>query len=135
PRPGEEEVYATRSWDAYRRVEGGGGEAPLYYATQVLGDDPIAPGAEALDLSKAVDGTLWVAVLGEKGVDKRQLAKGIVNIGVVPDTDVPSMADVAPCPGGKPSSDKPTVRWQASTGVFDGAKPRYHDLSPLGDTT
>ncbi len=33
-----------------RDAQGGAGHAPLYYATQVLGDDPTAPGAEALDL-------------------------------------------------------------------------------------
>src|SRR5262249_35012590 len=75
------------------------------------------------------------AVLGEKGVDKLALGGGTVNIGIVPDTVVPSMADVAPCPGAGGGSSTSSVVWQLSTGVIDGVKPRYRDVSPVGDTT
>jgi hypothetical protein len=135
PKAGEEEAYATRSWDAYRRSGGSSGSEPVYYATQVLGADPTAPGAAALDLSTAVDGTLWVAVLAEKGFDKPSLASKILNVAVVPDTVVPTIADVVPCPGTKNVPDTRSVTWQVSTGHVDGVKPRYQDLSPVGDTT
>jgi predicted phage baseplate assembly protein len=138
PSTDEETAYATRSWDAYRASEsatGGSGEKPAYYTTQVLGEDPTAPGATALDLSSAVDGTLWLAVLGEKGVDVPSLAGGTLNIGIAPDTDVLSMADVVPCPGAGGTSSASSITWQISTGRVDDGTPRYHDLSPVGDTT
>ena len=61
-------------------------EAPAYYDDQVLGDDPAAPGAAALDLSTAVDGVLWVAVLGENEPrQSRRSHDAIINIGFVPE--------------------------------------------------
>src|SRR4249920_244656 len=80
PEPGEELEFATRAWDARRRMPGAGeDEAPEYYATEVLGADPAAPGATALDLSTSVDGMLWIAVLGEPAA-KDALADAILNI-------------------------------------------------------
>src|SRR3954447_2292386 len=135
PQPGEETEFATRAWDARRRMPGvGTGEAPEYYATQVLGEDPAAPGATALDLETAVDGILWVPVLGEQAA-KNALAHAILNIGYVPDEEVPSMADVDACPGLPERSVTRSVVWQASTGTIDGAKPRYVTLGHVGDTT
>jgi hypothetical protein len=136
PNPGEEREFATRSWDAYRRSPAAGEQdAPVYYETQVLGDDPTAPGATPLDLTRAVDGTLWIAVLGERGADKAALGDAIVSVGFVPDDVVPAMPDVDPCPGAGPASTTSSVVWQVSTGVVEAGKPRYLTLSPLGDTT
>ena len=115
PSTNEETTYAERSWDAYLKSESpGGNEAPAYYATQVLGTDPTAPGATALDLSTAVDGTLWIAVLAEKTAQRALLANGILNIGIVPDTVVPTMADVAPCPGAGGATSTSSVVWLMS---------------------
>src|SRR3954454_23552232 len=68
PAPGEELEFATRAWDAHVNGPAAGpDDAPQYYATEVLGEDPAKPGATALDLSTAVDGILWLPVLAERG--------------------------------------------------------------------
>lgn len=136
PQPGEEQEFATRAWDAHVQNESDShGEQPVYYAAQVLGDDPTTPGAEALDLSTAVDGMLWVAVLAEKGSDLSKLGDAIVNIGIATDDTAPVPADTQPCPGGAGSSAAPSVVWQLSTGIVDGTVPRYTTVGPVGDTT
>ena len=41
PNPGEETEFATRAWDAHlQTASAGDDEEPVYYAVQVLGDDP-----------------------------------------------------------------------------------------------
>ena len=47
PKPGEEEAFATRAWDAYRRIDtcAARPRRPSTTRPQVLGDDPTAPGA------------------------------------------------------------------------------------------
>jgi hypothetical protein len=135
PQPGEELEFATRAWDARRRMPGAGpSEAPEYYEAEVLAEDPAAPGATALDLTTSVDGMLWIAVLGEPAA-KYALADAIVNVGYVPDEDVPTMAEVDPCPGVPAADQTRSVVWQASTHIVDGAQPRYVTLGPVGDTT
>lgn len=138
PQAGEEQEYATRAWDAHLESETSTAddEQPVYYAVQPLADDPTAPGATALDLSTAVDGMLWVAVLGEKGSDISQLGDAIVNIGVATDDVAPAPADTAPCPGaGASQPTGPSIVWQASTGAIDASGPRYAALGSVGDTT
>lgn len=137
PQAGEEEEFALRAWDAHVQSEtSSGDEQPVYYAVQVLGDDPTAPGAVALDLSTAVDGMLWVAVLGEKGSDVNALADAIINLGLAPDEVVPSMDEVDPCPGSPATAaTTPSAVWQVSTGLVDNGVPRYSVLRPVGDTT
>lgn len=137
PQPGEEEEFATRAWDAHVASEAASpDETPVYYDVQVLGDDPTVPGATALDLSTAVDGMLWVAVLGEQGSDIGSLHDATVNIGVATDEVVPSMAEVDACPGATATAaSTSSVVWQVSTGIVDGSVPRYLALSPVGDTT
>lgn len=144
PEPGEELEFATRAWDAFRRSPAAGGtDTPLYYETKLLDDDPTKPSAEALDLTNAVDGVLWVPVLGEKNFDQRELHDAIVNVGIVLDELVPTMAEVDACPGLTPpanaagtSAARPSIVWELSSGAFaaDG-RPRYLPLSPVGDTT
>ena len=135
PLPGEELEFATRAWDARRRTPGAGAnEAPEYYATEVLGEDPAAPGATALDLSTSVDGMLWIAVLGDPAA-KDALADAILNVGYVPDEEVPTMAEVDPCPGIPAQDNRQSIVWQASTQIVEGATPRYVTLGPVGDTT
>ena len=137
PQAGEEAEFATRAWDAHLRSgSAAANETPIYYDVQLLGDDPTAPGATALDLSTAVDGMIWVAVLGENGSDKAALHDATVNIGIATDEIVPSMDEVDACPGAAAStSSTSSVVWQVSTGIVDGSVPRYDTLSPVGDTT
>jgi hypothetical protein len=137
PEEGEEKEFATRAWDARRRATGSvQNETPLYYATQTLDLDPTKPGAEALDLSTAVDSMLWVAVVAEKGADQSKLRDGILNVGIVPDEVVLSMTDVEACPGAGDGPRGPSIVWQLSTGQLDSnGVPRYATVTPLGDTT
>ncbi|MDQ5822192.1 MAG: putative baseplate assembly protein [Actinomycetota bacterium] len=136
PKAGEEDHFATRALQARRDLGiGDPREPPAYYAAQLLDPDPNAAEAEALDLSRAVDRMLWIAVLSEPGADLEALRGGIVNVGFVPDEVVLSMADVDACPGEGDIPRGPSVVWQASTPQTVADEPRYQAVSVVGDTT
>jgi hypothetical protein len=138
PAAGEEQEFATRAIDARLRRPGAGGqpEQPVYYATTVLGPDPTAPEAVALDLGVAVDRRLWVAVLADDPAQLEKLRNGILNVGVVPDEVVLAMADVDACPGEGDAAKPPSVVWQVSTTQLDArGEPTYRAISVVGDTT
>ncbi|MEA2194701.1 MAG: hypothetical protein QOG42_1135 [Solirubrobacteraceae bacterium] len=107
--------------------------AALFYAPQVLGDDPLAADATLLELPEAVDGALWVAVLSDHPA---ALDGQAISLGVAWDGDPGPMAERPPCPGPGAGRPGPPVIWQVSAGTLDAAgEPRYETLALLGDTT
>jgi hypothetical protein len=134
PDPGSEPEpveFALRALDAIGGLKPG--EAPAYYATQLLPTDDTQP---AVDFGATVDKILWVAVVAEKGLDPNKLAGSLINIGFVPDAILPSIDQVESCPGVGPQVHGPAVEWEISTGVIDGnSQPVYKSLAVEGDTT
>jgi len=107
--------------------------AATFYAPQVLGEDPLEPGAALLELPEAVDGTLWVAVLAG---DPAPLAGAALSLGCVWDGDPGAVADREACPGPGAGRPAPPVVWQVSTGRLDrDGEPVYRTLEAVGDTT
>lgn len=115
-------------------------EAPrLYYETRLL--DPAAPG-EVLDLSSAVDGMLWIALLAEKGFDKtawdRDSGEGaLVDIGFEPDLPAAALDDAQACPGLNAAASAPQLLWQVSTPrpLTDQGQPQWVTLRLMADNT
>lgn len=114
----------------------------LFYKTTPIPTDPSAPGVEAVDLSTAVDDTLWIAVVAD---DKDQvdairigMASKIINIGVLPDQTVESKSDVTACPGASATDVTTEIHWQISTTKTSSGEllqPIFRTLNPVGDTT
>jgi predicted phage baseplate assembly protein len=85
------------------------GEVPELFAPSVLGPDPAAPGFVPLDVSQAIDQTLWVAVLGLPGASPSTLdglftadgplAGDPLVLGFASDTVYPTLEEVDPCAG------------------------------------
>lgn len=129
---GDAALYAA----AAAVAAGVGDEAPrAYYATEVLGEDPAVPGFRPIDFRRTVDGVLWLAVLGGDDADPARLGGAVLNLGFVPDPEVPTMEEVDPCPGAAsgPASDE--VVWEVSTAEMRGGAPVYRPLAVVGDTT
>ncbi|MGE3309000.1 MAG: putative baseplate assembly protein [Limisphaerales bacterium] len=127
----ESHEYVLRTLDALGGLETG--ESADYYQNQLVSKDDSEP---PVDFGATVDGMLWVAVLAEKNADKSELADGLLNLGFVPDAEVPSMADVDPCPGDGLRTTGPAVEWQitSATPAADG-QPRYITVKVEGDST
>lgn len=112
------------------------GEQPVYYVDKLTAEDPAAPGAAPVDFAEAVDGTVWIAVLAERGLDPSRLGGATLNLGFVPDENPGPIAESDPCPGAGSGRTSPPVVWQASTGEpGPDASPRYATLQQLQDTT
>ena len=116
-------------------------EAAAAYENEIVPEDGDGL---PIDFRAAVDGTLWVAVLAEGKLDvaerRKQLAQSpdgpmILNLGLIPDQEAPSAADVAPCPGASSDPEVSSVAWQISTGRLDGERPIYAPLRLQGDST
>ncbi|MGW3668120.1 putative baseplate assembly protein [Streptomyces sp. NPDC005141] len=121
-------------------------EEPVFYRTALLAKDPTTPGALPLDMPKAVDGTLWLAVIAE-GVENAEDAEALksagsplvgadLNLGVALTPQLPGMFAVEPCLGSRPGGTPPQVEWQISTTEYSpGGEPRYTSLELLADST
>jgi predicted phage baseplate assembly protein len=115
------------------------GAQRLYYETRLL--DPAAPG-DVLDLSSAVDGALWIAVLAERGFDRaawqRDSGEGaLINIGFEPELPAATLDDAQACPGLNAAASAPQLLWQVSTSrplTADG-RPQWAALRMVADTT
>jgi predicted phage baseplate assembly protein len=135
PLPDDEEIrrYAANV------VEAAGlkpGERAVYYSNEYLVADPSAAGATSVDVGAAVDRMLWIAVLGERGVDPAKLAGQTINVGVIPDLVVREDDAPTPSPGaGAQQPSPPPLRWQVSTYRPTDAEPVYRALEIVGDST
>jgi hypothetical protein len=108
-------------------------EDAAYYQNQAV---PLDGQGIPVDFSSTVDGMLWVAVLAEKGADPTKLGFALLNLGFVPDPTVPTIDQVAACPGAGPTATGPSVEWQISSGQLDGSgNPVYLAIASEGDTT
>lgn len=134
PSDPEAVAFAARAIDARGGLADG--EEPVYYEARATPSDPAAPDALAVDFGAAVDAMLWIAVLSTDATSTASLLGAAINVGFAPDEDVLGMAEVAPCPGEGFVAPAPSVVWQVSTGVLDGAgRPTYRTLELLADTT
>ncbi|HEX3131865.1 MAG TPA: putative baseplate assembly protein [Thermoanaerobaculia bacterium] len=107
--------------------------------------ETVPPAGDGLpvDFGQAVDGMVWVAVLAPDE-DTAGLRKTIselpdpahLNLGFIPDREVPSAAEVDACPGEGAADPQGAVEWQISTGRMDAdGNPVYLPLRLGGDTT
>src|SRR6185503_8185734 len=120
------------------------GEQAAFYVNQTVPGDPSASDAVPVDFSlaaapvdfqKSVDGAIWIAVRKIKNTDLTKLGGALINIGFVPDPEVPSMEQVDACPGVAPGTGVEMI-WQASTGVVDSnGQPTFTTIAVEGDTT
>jgi hypothetical protein len=147
PPSGDEEIeFAARALEARGGLAEG--EEAVYYTNLLVPADPAAPGALPRDVGEAVDRMLWVAVLRDDGAGLAELVEAarsgtglgrhvpLLNLGVVFDELVPTMAEVEPCPGEGATSPTPPVVWQISTGRLDAdGAPQYATLAVEGDFT
>lgn len=106
-----------------------------FYVTELLPEDPSAPSAEPVDVDRSVDGSLWLAVLAEKGASLDALGAATLNIGFLPDDDPGAMGDRSPCPGPGDGLPTPPVLWEVSVVDAGSGDPAYRTLTPLADTT
>lgn len=111
----------------------------VYYHSEVL--DPAAAEPAAVDFGAAVDGTIWIALLAEKGFDRAAWTRcdrpaALLNVGFEPDLPAAGLADAAPCAGGDGAASAPLLEWQILTArpLRDG-QPQYARLRVAGDTT
>jgi hypothetical protein len=132
PEDPEAIAYAARAIDARGGLAAD--ERAVYYMNRTVPLDPAAPGAEAVDFRAAVDGMLWIAVLGEEGVEAA-LRSQVINLGFVLD-EVVGTADVRACAGEGAGGRSAPLEWQVSTGRFAADdRPVYRTLACVGDTT
>lgn len=121
------------------------GEEPVFYRPEMLAEDPTTPGTPPLDVPKAVDGTVWLAVATEDAhaVEALRhagspLAGAEVSLGVALDPQLPGMFAVDACPGpdARTTDVPPQVEWQVSTIVAgDDGEPQYTSLELVADST
>ncbi|MFJ9752249.1 putative baseplate assembly protein [Streptomyces chartreusis] len=117
---------------------------PVFYRAEFLAEDPTVPGAPRLQLPKAVDGTLWLAVFAGDPKDAEALRAGPLlagaqlSVGVALDPQLPGMFAVDACPGADPPLDgvPPQLEWQISGSVpGDDGEPVYRALELTADST
>lgn len=134
-------------------------ERPELFTSDVLAADPAAPDFRPLDVSQAIDHTLWIAVraesatLGELTRADGPLARGPLTLGIAGVVDYPALETVQPCPGADPGPERApsagaegtgpegmrageAFHWQVSTVLAraDGL-PEYLPLEVLRDST
>lgn len=121
--------FVVRTLDA---VQLSTNQEPAYYQTQTI---PLDAMGLPVNVGAVVDGMLWIAVLGLRGVDLAQMGGAAVNIGFIPDPIAPAMDQIQACPGAGATPGENALEWQASTGQFKNGQPVYASLTIIGDTT
>jgi len=109
----------------------------LYYETRIF--DAPAPG-QFLDLGRAVDGMLWLAVLAEKGFDKsawQGSEPALLSIGFEPELPAAALDEARACPGLAAAASAPQLLWQVSTArpLTAEGRPQWAALRVVADTT
>ena len=139
PGDGDVKDYTQATLDALGIAESGA----AFYQTTEVPPDPEAPDAAPVDLSKAVDRALWIAVLSTDSTDVNALKGATLNIGFVPDEWDVTMGDVKPCPGEcacggeiDTATEEDDLLWHASMPDphVNGA-PAYRTLTPVSNST
>ncbi|MBK5224422.1 MAG: putative baseplate assembly protein [Acidimicrobiia bacterium] len=135
------EEYVIRAADAL----GADRDSVASYRTSFGAHEPMRPGGDVLDPAAAIDGNLYVALLGvEPGADLTAMAGGALSIGVTPASEVPSMEvrALTPCPDAGDAPPSPPMQWQicttqpvADAPEPDAADPVWRSLDIIGDTT
>lgn len=146
PAPTDPDLVAAAQ-AALDSIDGADNRTPAYYVPTPLPADPGTPGALPLDVPSAVDGTLWVALLGPlptTAVTDLMRAGGpldgqVINIGIALDPELTSMFEVDPCPGRTPAiggAPSPQIEWQISVDDLSAeGQPVYRTLPVVSDTT
>jgi predicted phage baseplate assembly protein len=121
----------------------------VFYETVEVPSDPLAAGAQPLDVSQTLDQSLWIALLRKDTTDIAQLDGRTLFVGIAFDETVPTpfaLQDLTPddtagfrATGLDPQPDSglgaelPKMLWQMWNGP--SAKEPFTTLSVLGDTT
>ncbi len=116
-------------------------QAAAAYRTSFGAHEPGRPGGDVLDPAVSIDATLFIALTSE-AVDLTGMADGLLTIGVVPASVVPTMADRAPCPGEGFEVPSPPMQWQVCTTTPvpgaanpDTADPVWRRLEVVADSS
>jgi len=133
PTTPEAREFTTAAIDARNGLRPG--ERAAYYRTEIVPEDPTAPGALPVNFRATVDGALWIAVLRTPTTGIGPLAKALLNIGFVPDEEVQSIDEVAQCPGVRPGDRGPEMIWEIATRTIVDGAPEYQVVATEGDTT
>lgn len=92
--------------------------------------------AEPLDITRTVDGMIWLAILKQQGDERRDLRGAILNVGCIPEDEVDPIEVVDECPGLDGESPTPSMYWQATAGIDDETGlPVFQRLRVIGDST
>lgn len=127
-------------------------EQPAYYKTTLVPADPAGKDAGPVDFQtsalpvefgKSVDGKIWIAVRKTAATQLDELngkeLGALLNIGFIPDLEVPAMEQVDACLGLGAAGNGSELIIEASTGQLDTSKtpnaPVYLALKIEGDTT
>ena len=139
----DEKEFAQASIDARGGIKAG--EKAAYYKNQTVPGAPGAPDAIAIDFTtasgpvdfqKSVDGAIWIAIRKTTLTQINLLGGALINVGFIPDSVVPSIDQVAACPGLGSTDNGAEMIWEASTGIIDGnGLPTYTSIKVEGDTT
>jgi hypothetical protein len=120
---------------------GASAERARGYRTAFGAHDPTRPGGDVLDPETAIDRTIYLA-LTSSAPSLAAMEGGVLNVGVVPASEVPTMVDRDPCPGEGMAPPSPPMQWQICTTRAvagaedpDSADPVWLDLDVIGDTT
>ncbi len=113
-----------------------------FYRTTVVSADPLAPEAVSLDVSKQVDGSLWIALLSKPTTEVSALAGRTIFVGVAFDETIeppfvlePLDADEVRRYGSENlTRDPPAMSWQLWNGP-DFTGPAFTKLTVIHDTT
>jgi predicted phage baseplate assembly protein len=134
PPPDDEESldFAARAIDARGGLAPG--ERAVFYTSRAVPDDPAAPGTAPVDFRDAVDGMLWIAVMGSDEI-RAALRGQVLNLGILLDEDISRPEDIAACADDAGRARSLPLEWQVSTGRLAGDVPTYRALACVGDTT
>jgi hypothetical protein len=143
PQSADEKEFAQASIDARGGIRQG--EQAAYYRNQTVPGDPSAPDAApvdfsiaagAVDFQKSVDGIIWLALRKTPSTVVNKLGGALLSFGFIPDPVVPSLDQIAQCPGVGASDSGAEMIWEASTGHLDSnQQPTYTTIKVEADTT
>ncbi len=135
--PGDSRAEADRRADARMRAGLAAEDPAVFYVTTAVPTDPLAAGATPLDVSRTLDHSLWVAVLGKKATDLTALEGRSLFVALAFDEDVPRPFDledrdlVPRFRSPTLTADPPPMLWRLWSGPGEG----YTTLDVGDDTT